>query len=177
MIITNLLTNMIVVAMQGVGVIPTNTPAFQEYALHTMLTNAEALAVAWHLDETCITTNKIIHFVAIPCVSGFGGTIEFDRYGFEYHNGYFVGFSDGQFDMNDTLNLKSKKRITFGSKGKVDASLKKWLVATNLLSLDKAKVIAGGALLSLGCLPGSIELTGRQETYTWGMRTRALRRG
>jgi hypothetical protein len=59
MIITNLLTNMVALTLQGA--IPTNTPGFQAYATQVMFTNAQALASKWHLDESLVATNRISH--------------------------------------------------------------------------------------------------------------------
>ena len=170
MLITNLLTNMVLV-MAGHTV--TNTPAFQEYAFHTMFTNAQTVAANWHLDQSLITTNKVTYCVGAAWPSGMGGIVIFDnRYGFEYQKGVFSGFGDKQFDVNDTLNLEPlshhlKDRVSFSariSKGR-DVLINKWLEATNLFSLEKAKSVANEALLSIGIPPGTITLSGHQESY------------
>lgn len=57
MIITNLLTNMMV--LSTAGVIHTNTPAFQKYARDEIVRCAQLTAKGWHLEPTLIATNRI----------------------------------------------------------------------------------------------------------------------
>jgi hypothetical protein len=64
MIVTNLLTNMVVLTLEGA--IPRNTPAFQDHVFHTMFTNAQVVASRWHLDRSLIATDKITYFKATP---------------------------------------------------------------------------------------------------------------
>jgi hypothetical protein len=48
MIITNLLANMVVLTLHST--IPTNTPAFQEYAFREMFGQSSNMIVSWNLD-------------------------------------------------------------------------------------------------------------------------------
>jgi hypothetical protein len=112
MIITNLLTNMVLLG--SLDIIQTNTPAFQEYAYHAMFTNAQAITAAWHLDESLISTNKVTRFEADPTIVGVHGYIEFEkRYHFAYDWGIFSDFTDFQNDIvaAKTPNVKANDAI------------------------------------------------------------------
>jgi hypothetical protein len=64
MIIINLLTNMIVLTLQST--IPTNTPAFREYAFHEMFSHASTMVVGWNLElPRPITTNMVTDFHSV----------------------------------------------------------------------------------------------------------------
>src|SRR5580698_1619943 len=98
MTITNLLTNMVALALHFPAVsldIPTNTPAFKDYAFQVMLTNAETLAAKFNLDTNLVVSNKVTEFYAVPTVFGIRGGITFaGRYGFGYKFGRWTSFSD-----------------------------------------------------------------------------------
>src|SRR5437773_5394943 len=99
MIVTNLLTNMIVLALGGT--IPTNTPALREYALHTTLVIAEAAAHKWRLDQTLITTNKVTRFEVVPYVDGVSVAVVFaGRYMFSINRERFPQFVDRAYSFD-----------------------------------------------------------------------------
>lgn len=132
MIFTNLAANMVLVS--GLHVIQTNTPAFQEYALNAMVTNAQAIALAWNLETNLVSTNNITHFVAHPKIPGVDGNIIFaNHYSFSYSFGCFGGFYDLQNDRMaaETPNLKTNNAI-----------YESWMKATNLLTMESAKQLA-----------------------------------
>jgi hypothetical protein len=66
--VTNLLANMTVLVLGGT--IPTNTPAFQEYARKVMFTNSQTIVTKWHIAERVFTTNNITGFWATPYPEG-----------------------------------------------------------------------------------------------------------
>ena len=160
MLITNLLTNMVVLSL--LGAIPKDTPAFQEYAFHAMFTNAQAAAAKWNLDQRLIATNQITRWTAAAHRSGVSGVIIFgDRYGFRYQSGGLASFSDTlytpSFLMPGDKTYKSKMKL--------------WLAATNLLSLEQARTIADSALEAVGLEPARTgarpKAIGGQETTPW----------
>jgi hypothetical protein len=129
---TNLLTNMVVLTMQGFGMLPTNTPAFEEYALHTMVTNAEAIAIKWNLDAKYMSTNNIIYELE-PGAAGIWGYVLFgNRYRFVSLVGDFSCFGDELYD-----NF-AHKAMAF------DPSLK------DSLTMEKALGVARSAMDRLG---------------------------
>lgn len=80
MIVTNLLSNMVLVS--GLNIIQTNTQAFQEYAYNAMTTNSQALAIAWKLDVNTVASNNITRVKASPTIPGASGFVDFDK---RYH--------------------------------------------------------------------------------------------
>jgi hypothetical protein len=152
MIITNLLTNMVLLG--SLDIIQTNTPAFQEYAYHAMFTNAQAITAAWHLDESLISTNKVTRFEADPTIVGVHGYIEFEkRYHFAYDWGIFSDFTDFQNDIvaAKTPNVKAN-----------DAIFEQWLRATNLLTMKKARQLAASSFQAIG-VPGDFRKPNQSE--------------
>src|SRR5437764_15490336 len=94
-IITNLLTNMVVLLQ---ATIPTNTPAFQEYVRNKLFAQAQELTVKWHLDQQAISTNNITEFTAKPYPGGPTARMVLNnRYVFGVFRGGSVGFSDSRF--------------------------------------------------------------------------------
>ena len=78
MIFTNLLTNMVVLTLHNT--IPTNTPAFQEYAFREMFSQASNMIVSWNLDlPRPITTNMVTDFHAAADSLGPEGIIVFSN--------------------------------------------------------------------------------------------------
>ncbi len=131
MIVTNLLTNMIVLTLSGV--IPTNTPAFKEYAFNTIMTNAQALALKWHLNDSLIASNKVTHFDATPHPEGLSAGITFDdRYIFGSNTGDPIGFTDKGYYVGYLTNHTQ------------------WMHETNLLTFKKAQQIAESAMVAYG---------------------------
>jgi hypothetical protein len=138
---TNLLTNMIVLGLSNI--IPTNTPAFKEHALHAMLTNAEYLASQWKLDiPHPFTTNMVTFSQTVAQPPGLTGTIVLsNRYAFAWINGWFAQFADKpnyamQFETSD----ETKNR----------AVLAEWSRETNHLTFKKAQKLAEQSLASVG---------------------------
>jgi hypothetical protein len=79
-LITNLLTNMVIVGFSGCL---TNTASLDQFVLHEMFTNAQAMASAWHLDQKLIATNRVTHFEVRPQVESYSASITFGgRYEF-----------------------------------------------------------------------------------------------
>lgn len=153
MIITNLLTNMVVLTLHGF--IPTNTPALKEYALHVAFTNAESLAVRWHLDKDLITSNKVSAFSVRASPRQVHANIEFaDRYLFGTTTNGFVVFSDETFRAAAMFpEFMASKELA----ERYGTSLKKWLTATNALTLDGAQRVAESAMRSYGVLTNQMD--------------------
>ncbi len=79
------------------GEFHTNTLAFQQYALHTAITNAQSVAIRLHLDEKYMTTNHM-QYEFQPRAFGIDGFIVFGgRYVFGCPDGSFGGFTDRLF--------------------------------------------------------------------------------
>jgi hypothetical protein len=161
MIITNLLANM--VAVGSLYTIQTNTPAFQEYAFHVMLTNAQAVAKAWYLDNSLMTTNQITSFQAFPTPYGVRGSINFcKRYSFNSYLGWFNRFIDisNNCMIFETDNVETN-----------DAILEQWMRATNHLTMKRAQQIAISSMRSIGIplnkLGFNKPTNSRQRKYQW----------
>lgn len=137
-IVTNLLTNMVVVALNGL--IPTNTAAFQHYALEAMVSNANYLASRWNLDlPTNLTTNDVTAFCAEPCLAGVTGDITLRRrFGFRYQCGWFGLFRDKEY-TGHRLGGEDFETVK-----------REWLGMTNCLDMRRAQQIAEAALLAVG---------------------------
>lgn len=162
MIITNLLANMVLAS--GIGIIQTNTPAFQEYAFNSMFQQATNLVEKWNLDlPRPVTTNMVTRFMAKASVSGYTGTIVFsNRFSFGWLLGHFSMFGD---EPHREIRAKTLDVDTN------DALFEQWMQATNLLTMKKARVIAESVMCSVGVPMG----TGKfkkpdyqtQMTYDW----------
>src|SRR6185295_17032704 len=141
MIFTNLLTNMVVLGMANV--IPANTPAFQEYAVHTMLTNADRIAAVWNLPvKPPLTKERVTANSLRAHPLGIHGAITIDnRFTFRASNGRFDGFVDIPYECQVFLTDDVQKN---------DAVLERWIQMTNLLTLQKAQQIANSARVSIG---------------------------
>jgi hypothetical protein len=165
-IITNLLTNMLVVG--SLGLLPTNynsKPAFQRYAFDAMFQQASNLAVTWNLDlPRPITTNIITSFKARYCAGeGIIGGIHFrNRFAFGWTAGKLNNFQDKLYiEMNAATDDVDRN----------DALFEKWMRATNHLTMDKACIIAESAMRSV-VMPGERWRFGKpdhmtQMTYEW----------
>ena len=131
------------------GIIHTNTPAFQTYAFHAMFTNASFVADQWHLNlGRPLSTNSVTDFKADAQVRGLQGRIVFqNRYAFIYRDGKLASFADTRY-LDDFLLSDDKNEI--------NTTLKKWMNATNLLSLEKARKVAEAGLSSVGIPPDKI---------------------
>ena len=140
MIITNLLTNMIVLTLHST--IPTNTPAFQDYAFHEMFGQASNMIVGWNLDlPHPITTNMVTEFHAEAEPNGWpkGSIIFSNRFWFSWRG--FPTFSDKLYNILSAQTPDVKVN---------DAILERWMHTTNLLTLKKAQRIAESAMKSIG---------------------------
>jgi len=151
------------------GAIPTNTPAFQSYALQVMFTNAQVLASKWHLDENLIATNRITRFDATPYPEGFTASIIFeDRYIFGTERSGCLGFTDktyyqawafsftahaGMQSTNDDDNANAYEAWWKANEADLKrhkAVAQQWSRATNHLTLRKARQLAESAMVSVG---------------------------
>jgi len=158
MIITNLLANMVLVS--SLNIIQTNTPAFQDYAYNAMVANAQAVAAAWHLDQSLIATNNVTHFKAEPTILGIDGGITFkDRYHFAFDFGRFDEFDDFKSDKNVTRTMNVETN---------DAINEQWMRAKNLLTMESAKKLAGDSLKAMDVKVKFYKPDrSHQLTYTW----------
>jgi hypothetical protein len=167
MIITNLLTNMIVLTVSG-G-IPTNTPAFRDYAFQVMFTNAQSLAARWHLDQNQTTSNNVTVFSATPEPAGMTASIVFgNRYVFGASAGGPIGFTDSfyhkdQVSLHPTASLIEattkvhtvETEIAKWKAVKADIETQRvlaerWAQLPNSLTLRKARRIAESAMRDFG---------------------------
>ncbi len=172
MVITNLLTNMLVLALSGE--VPSNTPAFQDHASGAMFTNAQRAAREWRLDESLIATNQITAFQSTPYADGYSATIVFfDRYLFGLDHGDGIGFTDKQFSwdvvfaetnrdflVRNNINSKGTQKdadaerawiaALRGDEARSRAIAERWAKTTNALTLRKAQAIAEAAVRAEG---------------------------
>lgn len=155
-IVTNLLTNMVLLSLQGT--VPTNTRAFQEYAFNVMFTHATNMAAKWNLDlPNPITTNMISEFKPSAWEGGAGGDMVLsNRYYFSWLYGGLPNFDDEAYSC-----LKTQTPDVVAN----DAILEQWMHATNLLTLPKARQIAERAILSLGVPLNKVNFKEPQEAW------------
>ena len=160
MIITNLLAGMVLLSDFALDEIQTNTPAFQEYAYHAMVTNVQAMGAALHLDESLIATNKVTDFRVTPTILGIDGHINFaNRYHFAYDLGWFDEFIDFQNGPTAVENHNAEAN---------DAVYEQWMRATNLLTMGKARQLAASSMQAIG-IHGDFRKPKKSEQmeYTW----------
>jgi len=163
MIITNLLSNMVVV-VTALNAIQTNTPAFREYAFHAMFDRAAYMATNWNLDiRRPITTNMVTHFDPRAHATGLGGNIVFnDRFVFSCAEGNCLGFTDKPYNIARALTPDVKTN---------DAIFEQWMRATNLLTMEKAQQIAESAMRSFGVPREKMDfkepMERKQRKYEW----------
>ena len=185
MIITNLLMNMVVLTLQGA--IPTNTPAFQAYAVQVMFTNAQALASKWHLEENLVATNKITEREVTPYPGGrFSAMLVFDdRYIFGTQEGGSIGFTDKAYYQGWVFSESASSKMTAtseaGNASAYEAWLKineediarhrvvaqQWSRATNQLTLRTAQQLAESAMVSVGVPVKTIGFKKPAEKKQW----------
>ena len=132
------------VVLTNLYIIPANTPAFQEYARHAILTNAQDLAVKWRLDPKGVAVNIIngnmTNMDAEPTTQGISHGANFgDRYAFDYDQGHLALFNDIPYSS-----------MALGAHGPAEDDVKRWVRATNLLTLAKARKIAEDAIRGAG---------------------------
>jgi len=132
--------------------IPTNTPAFQDYAFHTLFTNAQVAAAKWNLDRTLIVTNKVTTFWAKPHLHNLTASVMFnERYVFGTDGGC-IGFTDRPYYYDE---MQSSNGV------------KKWLHATNLLTMKKAQALAESAIREIGIRLDKVEFKRPKERKQW----------
>jgi hypothetical protein len=141
MIFTNLVAGMVLLSQ--INRIPTNTPAFQEYAFRECFKQAASVASNMNLDlPHPITTNMVTHFEAYPNPSGAWASIIFNnRFCFGWDNGCYSGFSDRPYlsQAFSTDNVETN-----------DAIKEKLMYMTNHLTLKKARQMAEQAIRKAG---------------------------
>jgi hypothetical protein len=131
--------------------IPTNTPAFQQYALQVTRSNAQMIAQGLGLDQRYMSTNRI------ACdfwsdVNGVNGWIVFgDRYRFEYESGAFHRFFDNEY--SSFASCLPHRRAEAQFPGENEAVVVRWLRMTNLFAgpsgISRALNVASNALVRL----------------------------
>ncbi len=130
------------VTLQRGGIIPTNSPAFREYALSVLLSNANLVAERWQLDvQLPITTNQITGSFIDPTTNGLEGSIQIDndahKYGFKVSDGRFNSFGDTKYRSQTFVYSPDEQKD-------------KWPGMTNLLTLESAVAMAKDKLHRLG---------------------------
>jgi hypothetical protein len=162
MLITNLLTNMIVLTIHST--IPDSTPSFQEYALRTTFIQASNMSANWNLDlPKPITTNMVTHVAMEAAPIGIQGSIEIsNRFWFSWLYGGQPSFSDKKYDIVQALTPDVKVN---------DAIFERWMRATNLLTMKRAEQIAKTAMTSIGLPLDKLNFKApkemHQENYQW----------
>jgi hypothetical protein len=146
MIITNLLTNMVVLTLYG-NYIPTNTPAFQQYAFQVMFTNAQSLAARWQLDQSKVSTNDLTRLTIRPQPKQIGATMEFgERYGFWVSQTGFLCFSDDRYRIGSDFEKWTNQALA----DRYGGDLKQQYEVTSTLTLEAARKIAESAMHAYG---------------------------
>ena len=132
--------------LQPDEVIPTNTPAFRDYALKTVIQQADLVAGAWKLGiHLPIETNHITRFIARPRLNGVSAGINVERrYGFGVGNGTFALFRDEDFYIRPYVQS--------------DEKMDKLAGMTNLLTVESALALARARLHQLGLDDGGLGL-------------------
>ena len=148
MLVTNLLTNMVVVHM---GLIQTNTAAFEDYERQTLTSNAQVASEQWHLDTNFIASNKITDFSAEPRTRGPSGQIIFaGRYKFWNGQAAFFGFADESYCWPEYSGRHFIERYAPSNFYSEAAELvQQWARSTNHLTMKQAEQIAESALRSV----------------------------
>jgi hypothetical protein len=147
MIVTNLLTNMVVVTLGGA--IQTNSPAFQEYAYQLLLTNSLGLSRKLRLDPSLMSTGRVSGFSAKPCLTGPTASMKFgDRYIFAIEEGVSFGFSDSAYFRESIFDTTGK--VPDDASAHIARTYNELLGATNSLNRSKAQNLAESALSIFG---------------------------
>jgi hypothetical protein len=156
---------MVVVSLSGfLSKELSNKPVFQDYAHQAMFQQASNLIVAWNLDlPRPITTNMVTHYSASAYVEGINGSLVFsNRYSFAWHHDKLDQFNDEPYieERAKTLNVDTN-----------DALFEQWMRATNLLTMEKARIIAESVMQSVGVPMGKGKFKKpdymTQMTYEW----------
>ncbi len=159
MIITNLLTNMVVLARCGAAL--TNTPQFHAYAYREAAGTVSALAVKWHLPNglgTAVGTNAVSvtpypdHYVAVVEAG--------PRFTFRIFSGQTVVFADKPYCEQFALPMTNLAAAANGEDAWLRAiereqtentrTAKRWAAGGDLLTMTKARRLAESALQSSG---------------------------
>ncbi|HWD18696.1 MAG TPA: hypothetical protein VHB20_05410 [Verrucomicrobiae bacterium] len=158
MLITNLLTNMVVVYM---GVIQTNTPQFSRFEFQALFSKAQFAAKTWGLETSLIESNKVTEFWNEPSIDGAHARMVFaGRYAFNEARGRFLGTFDGGFIFADRLfcwpdysGVQSEPGFNMG---KAIQLTQNWLHETNGLTMKAAQDIAESAVHSFNIPIGNL---------------------
>jgi hypothetical protein len=142
MILTNLVGSVVALTLSG-SIPAANAPAYREYALHAALTNAQAVALRWHLEANLITAGSVSSFRAQPFPDGSSDvSIVFaDRYHFRTTRRDGLLFTDSAYDLKWALHFHSVKEHS-----NAVAQVKH---GKNLLTLERAQQVAAAALQSV----------------------------
>jgi hypothetical protein len=125
------------IILQPDDVIPTNTPAFMEYALDTVLAKANLVARAWELEIPMpIQSNHVTWQFLRPKPEGASAGVQIhNRYGFGMQSGSFYTFKDLDYWISPSYDEEKLDRLPG---------------MTNLLTLESAKALARLRLRQLG---------------------------
>jgi len=141
------------------GAITNKSPVFDQYAHDLMVSNAQMLAAAWHLEKRLIAADRVTAFQATPYPDGIKLSATFaNRYDFEMKSdrlGLIWGFEDDPYHygwLNEGLRVVKSHSVTMTDEIK-EADLgvyrerpRAWLTATNRLTFRKARNVARAAL-------------------------------
>ena len=171
MLITNLLTNMVLVT--SLLSIQTNTPAFSNCVLHKAVADAQFMAAKLHWDQGVVTTNTITRIRCFPTAHGPTAEIVFNRqYYFEigwerqylaFPKGHIASENPptviwGDIARDCSIRFMDLSYCWLGYSDRQFASnvvsyewlALQWANASNLLTLEKAEQIAESGIRSIG---------------------------
>ncbi len=141
-----------------IGEIPTNTFAFQEYALDTLIKQAKVINEKWHI-EIPASADRATNLLTIPTIEGMEGGVTIDnRYRLGIRSGRFIYFNDQLYSDYSTppnylmSNLPPAEMVR-QMREDVDRSIQASLLQaqkTNLLTKEKALQVAREALKQIG---------------------------
>ena len=159
MIITNLLTNMIILSVSGR--MPTNivnTPALNDYAFQYLYARAQRISMELPLDEGIVDKDNVTSFKVTPQPEGPVVLMVFHhRYCFTMGVNDSLGFSDAMYEKDAIFPATSSTDMEAASK-QIRMAYEKFRLTTNHLSMRKARRIAASSLKIFGVdvpkLPG-----------------------
>lgn len=142
------------IVLQPDGIIPMSTPAFDAYALTTLLDQANFVARAWNLDVPLpIRSNHVTRLVIRPKTNGLSGSIRVSRYDFGVGEGRFSLLRDNDFSF----------RMYLYNDEKSDALA----TMTNVLKRESALALARDKLHRIGIDAKQIGLGEPVECKQW----------
>jgi hypothetical protein len=151
--------------------IQTNTPEFQNYGLQKAISDAHIMAAHWQLDEAMIASNRITMFRCFPTAHGPATEIVFNRrydFDFDWEKQYLFSYTGdhrsedahltigGYVERDCDVTFKDLSYChppssQFGSNNvSYEILLRRWVNASNLLTLEKAEQIAESGIRSIG---------------------------